>query len=108
MFNLLEKLRTKSKAQRTFVAFSISLLCTGVVFVVWLVAERTPKVEETSKVVTENTPTNTLVKNISDMWGGVVSGVKSAQDSVKNLDFSSTVEYQSATSTASGDKVIAP
>jgi hypothetical protein len=108
MFNLLEKLRTKSRAQRTFVAFSISLLCTGVVFVVWLVAERRSETGETPKVVTENTPTDTLFKNISDMWGGVVSGVKSAQDGVKNLDFSSTVEYQSATSTASGDKVVAP
>lgn len=108
MFNLLEKLRTKSRAQRTFVAFSISLLCTGVVFVVWLVAERTPRVEETSKVVTENTPTNTLFKNIGDMWGSVVGTMKSAQDGVKNLDFSSTVEYKSATSTVSGDEVVAP
>lgn len=108
MFNLLEKLRTKSRAQRTFVAFSVSLLCTGVVFVVWLVAERRPQGEETPQVITEHTPSNTLLKNIRDIWVSVMGTVKSAQDSVKNLDFSSTVEYKSATSTASGGKVVAP
>lgn len=108
MFNLLEKLRTKSRAQRTFIAFSISLLFTGAVFVVWLVAERRPQSEEMPRVITEHTPSNTLLKNIGDMWGSVMSTVKSAQDSVKNLDFSSTVEYKSATSTVSGDEVVAP
>ena len=103
MFHLLEKIRTKSRAQRTFIAFSISLLFTGTVFVVWIVAQKnTPSVAaetESVKTIEGNTPTDTLLRNISDVWSGVSNTMKNAQDVVKNTNFSSTVEYQSDAST---------
>lgn len=108
MFNLLEKLRTKSRAQRTFIAFSISLLFTGVVFVVWFVAERKPESAEITKVIEENTPTNTVFKSMTDIWNGVVGTVKNAQETIKTIEFSSTVEYRSTTSTTSGTATTTP
>lgn len=108
MFHLLEKLRTKSRAQRTLIAFSISLLFTGVVFVVWLVARQKPESVEITKVIKENTPTNTVFKNMTDIWKGVTGTVKNAQETIKTIDFSSTVEYQSATSTTSDTATTTP
>lgn len=99
MFHLLEKLRTKSRAQRTFIAFCISLLFTGVLFVMWLITLSKPDTIEISKTTETYTPTDTLFKNISDMWESVVDSAHDAKDVVNNLDLSSTVEYTSATST---------
>lgn len=103
MFNLLEKLRTKSRAQRTFIAFSISLLFTGTVFVTWLVAEKNTQYAhvETNTTTEGNTPTDTLVRNIATVWQSVSGTMKNAQQIVKDTNFSSTIEYTSATSTSS-------
>ncbi len=103
MFHLLEKIRTQSsRPQRTFIAFSISLLFTGLVFVVWLTKEQyaPEKVSEDIPVVqniASNTPTDTLVKNMRDMWGSLIGASQELGDTLKNVDFSSTVQYTSST-----------
>ena len=95
MFNLLEKIRTQSsRAQRTFIAFSVSLLFTGLVFVMWIVKEKEIKMtDEVARQVNTYTPTHTLVKSMRDMWEGTVSTIKNTQENLKQVDFSSTVEY---------------
>ncbi|MHB1316804.1 MAG: hypothetical protein ACYCZW_03025 [Minisyncoccota bacterium] len=100
MFNTLEKLRTKSKAERTFVAFSISLLITGLIFVIWFTADKRSNIAtEDVKNIESNTPTDTLFKNISDMWGSVVNTTQQAKETIKSIDMSSTVEYTKEAST---------
>lgn len=104
MFKLLEKLRNQSKAQRTFIAFSLSLLFTGVVFVMWLMVEKNakngPEAVPTSNQVTQNsasnTPTDTLLKNVQDMWGSLVGASAELSETVKNVDFSSTLDYNNS------------
>lgn len=95
MFHLLEKIRTQSsRAQRAFIAFSISLLFTGLIFVMWLIKEKEIKViSETTKKVNAYTPTDTLLKNIQDMWGSVSGAIADTQNKLQQVDFSSTIEY---------------
>lgn len=104
MFHLLEKLRTQSsRGQRTLLAFSISLLFTGLVFVMWLTTEKNTKnLPESASVAqntASNTPTDNLVKNIRDMWGTLVGATAELTSTIKNTDFSSTVEYNNASTT---------
>lgn len=99
MFNLLEKLRTQSsRAQRTFIAFSLSLLFTGLVFVMWLTTEKNvknlPESASVAQNTASNTPTDTLVKNIKDTWGSLMGATTELTTTIKNADFSSTVEYK--------------
>ncbi|MEY4602523.1 MAG: hypothetical protein RL292_464 [Candidatus Parcubacteria bacterium] len=106
MFNLLEKLRTQSsRAQRTFIAFSLSLLFTGLVFVMWLTTQKNTKnLPESASVAqntASNTPTDTLLKNAQDMWASVVGASAELTSTIKNTDFSSTIEYSNSSSTSS-------
>ena len=104
MFHLLEKIRTQSsRAQRTLLAFSLSLLFTGLVFVMWLTTEKNTKNLPESASVAQNTvsitPTDTLLKNAQDMWASIVGASAELTSTIKNTDFSSTVEYNTASST---------
>ncbi len=96
MFNLLEKLRTQSsRGQRTLLAFSLSLLFTGLVFVMWMVKEKEVNMTDTvARQVNTYTPTDTLIKNIEDIWHSAVGTIKNTQENLKQVDFSSTVEYR--------------
>lgn len=109
MFHLLEKLRTQSsRAQRTFIAFSLSLLFTGLVFVMWLTTEKNTKnLPESASVAqntASNTPTDTLLKNAQDMWASIVGASAELTSTIKNTDFSSTVEYTNSSSTSSASQ----
>jgi len=105
MFHLLEKLRTQSsRAQRTFIAFSLSLLFTGLVFVMWLTTEKNTKNlpegasqgNQVTQNAASNTPTDTLVKNARDMWASIVGASAELSSTIKNTDFSSTIEYNNS------------
>jgi len=101
MFILLEKLRTQSsRAQRTFIAFCISLLVTGLIFVMWITTDKNTKnLPESASVAQErasNTPTDNLVKNVRDMWGSLIGASAELTSTIKNADFSSTVDYTSS------------
>lgn len=102
MFHILEKLRTQSsRAQRAFIAFCISLLFTGLIFVMWLTTDKNTKnLPESASVAqnsASNTPTDNLVKNVRDMWGSLVGASAELTSTIKNTDFSSTVDYTSST-----------
>ncbi len=103
MFHLLEKLRTQSsRGQRTLLAFSLSLLFTGLVFVMWLTTNKNTKNlpesasggSPTAQNNASNTPTDNLLKNVRDMWGTLVGATAELSQTIKSTDFSSTVEYK--------------
>jgi len=99
MFNLLEKLRAQSKGYRTFIAFVLALSLTGVIFVFWLSAQKGVKVApEVSEKVTSYTPVDTLSKSIREAWVSVQQTVTEFSTSLKTVDLSNTVEYQSGAS----------
>ncbi|MCX6703486.1 MAG: hypothetical protein NTV02_02245 [Candidatus Zambryskibacteria bacterium] len=94
MFHLLEKLRSQSKAQRNFISFVLALLFTGSIFIFWLLSgDVTKENQQVEKNITANTPSDSLVKNMRDLWGGVVGATNDFKEGVKRVDFSSTVEY---------------
>lgn len=100
MFHTLEKIRTQSsRGQRTFIAFSISLLFTGVIFVMWLASERNVPQVVVQEQTESNTPVDTLSKNIKDAWGSLVGASAQFGQVIQNTDFSSTIEYKNSTST---------
>lgn len=101
MFHLLEKLRAQSKAYRTFIAFAVSLSVTGVIFVFWFSAQKGVKVAPAVKEkVTSYTPVDTISKGLKETWGTLLQTVSELTESVKTVDFSSTVEYTNDASTS--------
>jgi len=99
MFHLLEKLRSQSKSRRTFIAFAGALFFTGCIFVFWLGSRQAVPVNTVADSKVEaNTPTDTLIKNVQDVWASIQGVSTDLKEVVKKADFSPTVEYVQSTS----------
>lgn len=106
MFNWLEKIRQKPLSKRRLIAFGLSFLFTGILFVVWLsvwLPGINREEEIVKKVESFSTPKDSFLQNISSAWQGIteqysqLEAVLSGINVSKNL--TSSVNYQSATNT---------
>jgi predicted PurR-regulated permease PerM len=110
MFNWLDNMRKQPLARRRFVAFSITLLFTGALFVVWLTVwlpdfnNQTAVAEKTAEF---STPKDTFTQNFASSWSAISGQFTQLKQSIENVNvtgsLSSGVQY-TATSTAISTK----
>jgi hypothetical protein len=104
MFQTLETVRTLPAKKRKLIAFGISLLCTGIIFIMWLsVRNNVPTRTSTPAVTTEYTPGNSFTQSMSQIWGNISSSFGELSGTLNSINISPTIEYQ-ATSTSNVQK----
>lgn len=106
MFNWFDKIRKQPLSKRRLVAFSITLLFTGVLFLVWLsvwLPDISRKEEIAKKVESFTTPKDNFFQSVGTAWQGITEQYSRLKDALNGIDVSknltSNLNYQSATDT---------
>lgn len=106
MFSWLEKIKKEPSHKKRFVAFSISILFTGILFVVWLsvwLPNMNKKEEIAQKARSFESPKDSFFQNIAVAWQGITNQYSDLKDFLSGVDISKrltgNINYQSATNT---------
>ena len=109
MFNWLENIRKAPKGKKRFIAFSVALLSTGALFVVWL-SVWLPDFFHGQNIAQKNdqfeSPKDNFGETFSQAWSGVTSSFGQLKNIISQVSLpnnvssslSSALNYQSTTS----------
>ena len=101
MFELLDKIRSKSQRTKKQVAFLVSLSFVGIIFVIWLTAIypnlKFTEDQQAKMAKLAPSPTSAFMDTITNGFSGIVKQISSVKDAIKN--FTTVPEHYSSTST---------